>query len=82
MSGQEFFDLGHDRVHIADEYEVVATGKYDEPGARDRAGEIPPILHVHVQVSVAMEDEGGNPDRGEDRSNVDVGVHPGQSDGG
>jgi hypothetical protein len=60
------------RNEIVEREDVIGTGQFDEPGARNVLGDIPPFLDgLHLVVG-SMDDEGRDVDRRQDVSYVGI----------
>ncbi len=73
------FDLVEDGVLIADPRQVVVAREENQFRSGDPLGEVAGLFRAHDPVSGPLQDERGNPDRGQDGPDVDLGVHPDQA---
>src|SRR5207245_4219449 len=55
---------------------MVLGVQLKEPGVRDVFGQVASCLDRCYAITARMDDEGGNPDRGEDVTDVEQHVHP------
>src|SRR5262249_24973092 len=71
---EEGLDGVEDLVRV-DADEVIRAGELDEPRTPDALGDVAALLDPDVVVGAAVDHEGGNTNRGQERADVDQRVH-------
>ena len=75
FAGHELFDIGADAPVIAGRHPVIAAGIFDVFGPGDPLGEVARSFDGHHRVGLAMQDQGGHADLGQDMAHIELQVH-------
>ena len=79
-AGQELLDLSENAIGVADPWQVVISRHLDQRCFRDVLGEVAPGLDRNGAVAAPVDDQGRDANRLENRPDVDLGVHPRESE--
>ena len=76
-SGEELLDLVNEPVEVPGGEQVVPLLRFDVSGSGNVRGEIAAVLHGHIAIADAMQNEGRYADNRKHVPDVDLAVHSG-----
>jgi hypothetical protein len=75
-TGQELFDLVHDRIDVTGEEGVVSAREHHEPSPGDVPSQVAARAEADVAVLLSVQDQGGDRDRRQQRTDIPFGSNP------